>query len=265
MSVNSFKKEIWETALIEEFDIVSLAQAVTTAPSSVEGSTAHFNEVGDVTVSEYAGSVSWEDIATAGIDLVYDKHPMFAVKVKDVDKVQLAGDALSASARKSAIAIKKQIDTDVFVEMAKATKNVIGSASAKKQITTCDEAYDYIVDLNTLLDENDVPDYDRYVIASPAFVNLLAKDKRVIDNTKALENGVTGIRINGSVVCKSNEVPANTVLAVYKGATGFGKQIEELEAMRLQDDFADGLRGLTQYGTVKLRDKAIAKLLYEIA
>ena len=265
MSVNSFKKEVWESALITEFEGISLVSAVTTAPTSVEGKTAHFNVLGEVAVNDYEGTVDWAELDTTNIDLVYDNNKYFACKLKDVDKAQLAGDVMSGATRSAVYKIQKGIDTTVFAEMAKSTKNVIGSASTKKQITTCDEAYDYIVDLGTLLDKNDVPANDRFVIASPEFVNLLAKDKRVIDNAVVLPNGIVqGMDINGMSIAKSNNVPANTVLAIYKGSTGFGKQIDEMEAMRLQDDFADGVRGLVVYGTVNLRENAIAKLVYEI-
>ena len=267
MSLEAFKKEVWEPALLTEFEGVLLTEAVTTSPSTVEGKTAHFSVLSDVTVSDYVigSEINFEDSGAVGIDLNYDKMKSYSFKVDKVENAQLAGDILLTGTKDAVYKMKKQIDKDVFTEMAKNTKNVIGTAGAKKQITSCDEAYDYIVDLNTMLDENDIPEYDRFIIASPSFVNLLAKDKRVIDNTEALENGVTGIRINGSVVCKSNNVPKNTVLAVHKSAVGFGKLLSHFKSGECEKTFADYVAGLTVYGAVILRDNAIAKLLYEIA
>ena len=67
------------------------------------------------------------------------------------------------------------------------------------------------------------------------------------------------------IVCKSNNVPANTVIALTKEATGFGKEIEKTEALRLESAFADGVRGLFVYGTKTLRDNGIVTLTYKLA
>lgn len=267
MSVDSFKKEIWETALIEEYDRLSLVEAITTSPTSVEGKTAHFNVAGDITVSDYEGTVNWEDLDTEPIDLTYDKKKYFAFTLDDVDKAQLSADVMQPSLRTGANKIKKGVDVDVFNEIVANTTLKIGnSTTGKKTISTPEEAYDYIVDLGTKLDENDVPEDGRYIIGRPDFVNLLAKDKRVIDNAQVLPNGIVqGMEVNGMQVAKSNNVPAGIVIATNKLATGFGKQIEEVEAMRLQNSFKDGMRGLTVYGAKTLRPKSSAILYYTIA
>lgn len=267
MSVNSFKKEMWETALLTEFEGVSLVEAVTTAPSSIEGKTAHFNVLSDIAVKDYEGTVSWDELTTTDLSLNFDKKKYFAFSLEDVDKAQLAGEIMQPATKSASAKIKEDIDTKVFADMATNAKgtNAIGSSTAKKAIESAEDAYNYVVDLGTKLDENNVPAEGRFVIASPAFVNILAKDKRVIDNAPVLANGIVqGMLINGMQICKSNNVPANTVLAVSKLAQGFGKQIDEVEAMRLQNAFADGVRGLVVYGLKTLRDNSIAKLVYEI-
>ena len=70
--------------------------------------------------------------------------------------------------------------------------------------------------------------------------------------------------INGMQVMCSEELPANVILASHKSAIGSAKQIEEMEAMRLQTKFADGIRGLCVYGHKVLRDDASAALYYEV-
>ena len=188
----------------------------------------------------------------------------------DVDKVQAAGEVLSVLVQEKARDIKETIDTDVLAEMAKvpttSNKQLIGTSSAKKSITTCDEAYDYIVDLGTILSKNKCPVAGRYVIASAEYINLMAKDKRFVDNFNVLPNGIVqGATINGMTIIQCEEVPANTVLAVHKSAFAFGKQLDKTEALRLEGSFSDAVRGLINYGRVALRSKGIAGLLYEIA
>ncbi len=67
---------------------------------------------------------------------------------------------------------------------------------------------------------------------------LLSKDTRASrQNPKVLENGVVeGQTINGmmQVMC-SEELPANVIIANHKSAIGAAKQINEVEAMRLQN------------------------------
>lgn len=268
MAVTTFKPSIWESAIMEDFATISLVEAVTTAPTSVEGKEAIFNVLGDIAIKDYTGEVNFDELTTTSVTLIYDQKKYFAVKVDDVDKIQAKGELMQPAVRKASQAIKKAIDTLVFAEMAKGAKagNKIGSSSAQKNVATPEDAYNYVVDMGTKLDENDVPEGQRFVIARPEFINLLAKDKRVIDNAQVLDNGIVqGMDVNGMVVCKSNNVPANTVLALTKEATGFGKEIEKTEALRLESAFADGVRGLFVYGTKTLRDNGIVTLTYKLA
>ena len=266
MSVESFKRELWESAIIEQFKETSVADLVTKKPSSVEGSKAIFNTASLTNgLQKYTGKISWEEINTTSIELIFDQQYYYAFARKDIDKVQLAGDVMLPICRQQAEAVKATIDSAIFAEAVTGAKsgNVIGSKTTKKDITTCDEAYDYIVDLGTKLDENNVPNVGRYIIAPPAFVNLLAKDKRIIDNAPILANGVVvGMEVNGMQIIKTTNCPANTVIAMSNIAVGYGKQFEECEALRLQEDFQDAVRGLVVYGVKTLQPEGVPVLNY---
>lgn len=269
MAVTTFKKALWESAIIESYKGISVAEIITKKPSSVEGSKAIFNTAGLTNgLQDYTGTVNWEDVNTASIELIYNKSKYFAFAVDDVDKVQLAGDVMLPVASDQAYLIKDNIDVAVFIEAvagAKAT-NVIGSVATKKSITTPADAYNYIVDLGTKLDNNKVPVVGRFVVAQPEFVNLLAKDTRVLDNTVILPTGVVqGMEVNGMQIIKTANCPSNQVIALHNSAVGYGKQIDEVEAMRLQNAFKDGIRGLVQYGVKTLQAEGIAVLNYTIA
>ena len=268
MVVPSFKRDLWVSAILEEYRGLTIADLITKKPDEVNGAKAIFNTVALTNgLQDYAGTVTFETANTTAINLVFDKAKYFAYQVGDLDKVQAAGDLLQPLANKMAYQVKKDIDTSVLAEAVTGvlSANTIGSKSTKKAIATADEAYEYIVDLGTKLDGKDVPEVGRYVIAAPEFVNMLAKDKRVVDNAPVLANGVVqGMEINGMQVIKSNLVPANTVIALHNEAVGYGKQLDEIEAMRLQSAFADGVRGLVSYGVKTLRPEGIAVLHYSI-
>lgn len=269
MSIASYKQSLWETAIVESYKGISVADLITKKPSRVDATKAVFNTASLTNgLQDYTGTVTFEGANTAAIDLVFNKSKYFAFSVDDIDKAQAAGDVMLPLANDMAYKIKSAVDAAVLTEAVAGAKaaNVIGTVAAKESITTASEAYDFIVDLGTKLDNNDVPEIGRFVVARAEFVNLLAKDVRVMDNSQILATGVVqGMEVNGMQVIKSNNVPANTVVALHSSAVGYGKQIDKLEALRLEATFADGLKGLVNYGVKTLQPEGIAVLNYEIA
>ena len=208
--------------------------------------------------------MDWDDIDTTPVEMAFDKKKYFAFALDDVDKVQLKADLLSATTKEHAAVLAETYDKDFFAALLAGTKLLIGSSSAKKKVTAA-SAYDYIVDLGTMLSKKKVPKVNRFVTVNADYLGLLSKDKRFTANPKVLENGVVeGQTINGMQVMCSEELPANVIIANHKSAIGAAKQINEVEAMRLQNKFADGIRGLCVYGDKVLRDDASAALYFEV-
>lgn len=264
MSVESFKPTLWEGALIANFHSLSIADVLATPPSDIKGNKVTFNRVAAGTLKDYAGTVEWADINTTPVDMVFDKKKYFAFALDDVDKVQTKGDVMAATTKEHSAVLSEAYDKDFFAALLAGTTMKIGSSSAKKKVTPVN-AYDFIVDLGTMLSKKKVPKVNRFVTVNADYLGLLSKDKRFTDNPKVLENGIVeGQVINGMQVMCSEELPANVILASHKSAIGAAKQIEEMEAMRLQDKFADGIRGLCVYGHKVLREDASAALYYEV-
>lgn len=264
MSVESFKPTLWEGALIANFHSLSIADVLATPPSDIKGNKVTFNRVAAGTLKDYTGTVEWADINTTPVDMVFDKKKYFAFALDDVDKVQTKGDVMAATTKEHSAVLSEAYDKDFFAALLTGTTMKIGSSSAKKKVTPVN-AYDFIVDLGTMLSKKKVPKVNRFVTVNADYLGLLSKDKRFTDNPKVLENGIVeGQVINGMQVMCSEELPANVILASHKSAIGAAKQIEEMEAMRLQDKFADGIRGLCVYGHKVLREDASAALYYEV-
>lgn len=264
MSVESFKPTLWEGALIANFHSLSIADVLATPPSDIKGNKVTFNRVAAGTLKDYTGTVEWADINTTPVDMVFDKKKYFAFALDDVDKVQTKGDVMAATTKEHSSVLSETYDKDFFAALLAGTTMKIGSSSAKKKVTPVN-AYDFIVDLGTMLSKKKVPKVNRFVTVNADYLGLLSKDKRFTDNPKVLENGIVeGQVINGMQVMCSEELPANVILASHKSAIGAAKQIEEMEAMRLQNKFADGIRGLCVYGHKVLRDDASVALYYEV-
>ena len=265
MSIATYKKELWEQAIIEEYANISIADMITAQPSDMNGTCAIFNR-SNITngLQDYDGSdIDFEEINTVETKIFFNVAKYFAFQMKDLDKVQAVngGALMLKTSRDMAQAVKDCIDKAVFEEaVAGAAHNIENAALAVEDV------YNEIVALGTELDEANVPAAGRYVIARPEFVNMLALDKRVVDNAQVLPNGVVqGMQINGMQVIKSNLVPAGKVIALNNEAVGYGKQLDELEAIRLEKNFADAIKGLVNFGVKTLRPEAIAVLSYTLA
>lgn len=264
MSVDNFKPTLWEGALIANFHSVSIADVLATRPTEIKGNKVIFNRIAGGTLKDYEGQVDWEDINTTPVEMLFDKKKYFAFALDDVDKVQLRSEVMTATTKEHAAVLAETYDKDFFAALEAGTKIKIGSAGTKKKVTPA-SAYDYLVDMGTELSKKKVPKTNRFVTVNAEYLGLLSKDKRFTANPKVLENGVVeGQTINGMQVMCSEELPKNVVLANHKSAIGAAKQLEEMEAMRLQSKFADGIRGLCVYGDKVLREDASVVLYYEI-
>ena len=258
MAIENFKPTLWEGALIANFHENSIIEGMTTKPSDVKGNKIIFNRVGAGKLKDYTGTIAWDEISTSPIEMTFTQKKYFAFAVDDVDKVQLKADVMKATTAEHGAVIAETIDSYVL------GKAITGAGVKLKSVElTNKNAYDTIVDLGTALSKNKVPKSDRYVIVNSEVLGLLSKDTRFTANPDILANGVvSNAKINGMNVISSEEIGAKNIICIHKSAMGFAKQIDEVEAMRLQTSFSDGIRGLTVYDCVVLRKEAIATIPY---
>jgi hypothetical protein len=270
MAVTTFIPQVWEAKLLNNFHNASIADVITTPPTEIKGNTIVFNKVGSVAVKDYAGSVVWDDLTTTDVNLNMDQEKYFAFKVSDVDKVQSAGDLVDSHTEEAAAEMQETVDSYVLGLYTGAhADNVIGTDAAPIALDKTN-VYDHIVDLGTKLNQKKVPKAGRFVVINSAVLGLLSKDARFTAQPVVLENGIVeGQKINGMQVVVSEEVANVTgkykIVALHKSAIGYGKQIDQTEAMRLEGAFADGVRGLMVYGSTVLRPEALAVLTATVA
>jgi hypothetical protein len=267
MAVDNFKSTIWEARLLANFHSVSIADAITTKPIKVEGTKVIFNRVGAGNIKDYTGTIAWDEVTTTPVELNMTQKKYFAFSVDDVDAAQLVADVVDNTTKEQADTLAEVIDAYVLSKAASGVlaANKIGLVGTPETIVGVTEAYNYIVDLGTKLGKKKVPTSDRFVVINNDYLNLLQKDDRFTRNPEVLANGiVNNAKINGMTIVVSEEVGDGKVVALHKSAIGYGKQIDEVEAMRLQTAFADGVRGLCVYDAEALRPEAIAVLYYTI-
>lgn len=261
----AFLKTVWESKLLKNYHNTSVANVITTPPTEVTGKTITFGNVGAVSVNEYTGTVNWETTTPSTIDLTMDQQKYFALQFEDIEKVQSAGELIDPHAKEASAQMNEAADSYVLgLYTGVHEDNVIGDDTNPKALDKTN-VYDYIVDLGTKLNKKKVPKSDRFVIINSDVLGLLSKDDRFTKQPQILDNGVVeGQKINGMQVVVSEEVAEVSgkykILALHKGAVGYGKQINKLESMRLESAFADGVRGLMVYGASVLKPEGVACL-----
>lgn len=257
MSVTNFIPVLWESRLLAKFHERSITDLITTAPTKVEGNKIIFNHVSDVSINPYTGTVNFEDLTTSKVELPLNHKNYWAFKVDDVDAVQSAGELIDPHVQEAGYGLQEATDKYVLDEALK-TENTVTKNELK--------AYDIIVKCNTLLNKKKVPKADRFAVINAEVLEELNLDARFTANYTILENGIIeGGDINGTKLIFSEELNEGNyaIVALHKSAIGYGKQLEETEAMRLQNSFADGVRGLQVDGVKTLRPDAIVKCVAE--
>lgn len=274
MAISNFIPEIWSAELLVtlEKSLVYAAPGVVNRDYEGEiadaGDTVHITGLADPTVGTYTPhtDITIEDVDDNTLALAIDQSKYFAFEVDDVEQRQARGPLLDKQAKRAAYKLRDVADQFVAGLMLAgvAAANKVAQAAYTK--TT---AYEALVDLSVILDQNDVPEENRWVIVTPAFHGLLRKDDRFVaagdaQGAATRANGVVG-EAAGFTVRKSNNAPTTTgtgkaIMAGYDGATSYAEQINKTEAVRMEKRFADLVKGLHLYGGKVIRPTALAML-----
>jgi len=239
------------------------------------GDSVKINAIGSITVGSYTKNSDIndpEDITGAGTTLLIDQANYFNFQVDDIDRVQARPDVMSEAMREAGYALKDELDGDLAALWSQVSAdNFIGTnGSPKTDMGTAGYPLNYLLQLATILDQNNVPTDGRWVIIPPWFKELLLKgDTRILNPgtpqaEMRLANGNIG-RIAGFDVLVSNNV-VNTsddnykIMAGHPMAWTLAEQIVKVEAYRMEKRFADAIKGLHVYGCKVIRPSAMAVL-----
>jgi hypothetical protein len=280
MSINNFIPELWSAELLQSFLKENKFSSPLVCNRDYEGdiveqgSTVHITSVGRPTITAYTrgGTLTYEDIVDAGRTLEIDHCYEFSFKVDDLDKRQSVngGKLMSEASREAGAGLAENADTFVqtILESDVAAANKIGATS----ITTSALAVARMVAHKKLLDDNNVPLEGRYTIVPSWFMSLLVLDTSftaydAITGGQWLRNGVMGRCLGFEIIQANYALSTGDDWYVYSGhpsAVTFADQINDIEAVRLQTTFGDGLRGLHLYGGKVTRPGAICMTLCSI-
>lgn len=307
-----FIPAVWSAKLNAKFYAASVYGEIANTDWQGEvssmGDKVYINTAPTLTVSNYvAGQNLTYQVPTPDMqELLIDKGKYFAFQINDVLEYQSKPnlmDMFSAdAAEQMRIAIDSTVIYNTFSLAAAANKGATAGAKSASYNLGTDAApvtltaanvVQKVLELASTLDEQNVPESDRWLVIDPAtrallFQSELAKAYSTGDATSPVRNGKIGT-IDRFTVYVSNQLPkANAgtatpwlsgdgtensvtstgtvarrraIIAGHKSALTFASQITKMETVRNQNDFGDFIRSLNVYGYKVVKPESMALLV----
>ena len=270
-----------------------------------QGDTIRIRLAPTITISDYTvgPNLSYEVPTPIYQDMQVNKGKYFGVQVNDVLSYQADMNLMNMFTEDAAKQLKIQIENEVFfnsfVTEGPAAANIGATAGAISaaynlgtDVTPIDQAtpenvLKAILRMSTVLDEQNVPEDNRWLIISPFDRQLLMQssiaqayftgDQSSVIRTgkigmldrfsvyvsnllprgaagKALVSGLTDTSTGGAV---ASAKARRTMIAGTKAATSFAMTVNKTEPLRNQTDFGDIVRGLAVYGRKVVKPQAL--------
>lgn len=256
----NFLPEVWSKKLQAKFYAASVIPAIANHDWEGEikdkGSKVQIRVrptiiIGDYSVNE---DITYQDLTDDKIEFPIDKAKYYAFKVDDIDQAQsdirIINETTQDASEQMKIAIDTQALGTVYADA--------GTAHTSQQVTKTN-VLDWIVDLGTDLDDNNIPETGRWLVLPPWICAMIKKSdlkdaSLAGDGTSILRNGRLGM-IDRFMIYSSNLLSgASTVgspihpMAGTNAGISFASQYVKTETLRLQSTFGDAIRGLNVYG-----------------
>lgn len=260
-----------------------------------------------ITVANYTagGGLTYQAPTPDTQELLIDKGKYFAFQVNDVLAYQSQPDLIDTFSADAAEQMRVAIDSNcwynTFSAAAAANKGATaGAKSASYDLgtdlvpiaLTKDNVLEKVLQMASVLDEQNVPESDRWLVIDPytrslLFQSELAKAYSTGDGTSIVRNGKIGT-VDRFTVYVSNHLPRavagtdtpwlsgdgsensvtstsdlkrRVIIAGHKSALTFASQITKMETVRNTADFGDYIRSLNVYGFKAVKPEAMTVLV----
>ena len=256
------------------------------------------NNIPTISINAYTigQSLTYEVPTPETIELQIDKGFYFGVNVSDVLEYQSQPNLMDMFTTDAANQMKIKVDTDCFLGTFSdaAAANIgatAGALSGQYNMGTDAAPLDYaaasnapqilntIVAMGNILDEQNVPESDRWLVLTPYERQLLMQSPLAQayvtgDSQSILRNGKIG-RIDRFDIYVSNLLPKaaadknylgatdtgkikrHVMIAGHKSAMTFASQINKVESLPNPNDFGTLVRGLMIYGRKVVKSQAL--------
>ena len=283
---SNFIPELWSETMVAKFYPATYLSEIANTDYEGEirqqGDKVHINLVPDITINDHqlGQALSYEVPTSTGVDLSIDFAKNFAFKCDSIDKFQshlpLLEKFAEDAAKKMKIAVHKSVVQSVYADAAAVNQGAtagkisgafnLGTIAAPVALTKAN-ILDFLVDLGTVLDEQDVPEEERWLLLPSKAVGMLKKsdlkDASITgDGQSTLRNGRIGM-IDRFTIYRDNNLAISAggkfhLICGHKAGLTFAAQMTEMDTLKHPDYFGDFVRGLNVYGFEVLNNTAIA-------
>ena len=283
-STSKFIPAIWSTKLVVKFYAATVFGEIANTDYEGEiqqhGDEVIIRTVPDITINNYVkgAGLTYENPESANVTLTIDQGKYFAFNCFDIDKIQSDVDLMNTRSNDASEQMAIATDTDILAAIpsdahasnAGKTAGVIsGDINLGSETTplalTKRNILEVLVDYGTVLDEQNVPESNRWVVLPPAVCGLIKKSdlkdaSLAGDDTSIARNGRLGM-IDRFTIYRSNNVNKSgshyDLLFGHKTALTFASQATNMEDIPNPDDFGRLVRGLNVYGYEVIKPEAL--------
>ena len=310
----NFAPEIFSQKVLKFFRRASVVEDITNTDYAGEienfGDTVRIIKEPVVTVSSYTrGSVvNAQDLADDQITMVVDNANAFAFKIDDIEERHSHVNFEALATSSGAFALKRKYDANVLQAISDGaglagaddaslsgglttTNSALGTASAPINVETDDAGINLMLLMARTLDDQSVPEENRWFVAPPIFYekmfqagNKIAEVQVTGDASSPLRNGLAipgtlaGFRCYKSTALNSTagtdqvtltgvatDASENIILAGHMSSTSTASHIAKTEVVRSTESFSDVIRGLHVFGRKVLRPEAVVRGIIDFA
>lgn len=290
-----FIPEVWSGKLLVKFYPATVFGSISNTDYEGEisgmGDKVHIRTTPSITIRDYeiGATLTTEKPQSTPTELLIDKGKYFSFKCDDIDKYQADIDLLNDWSTDASEQMKISVDTSILLDIYNdsAADNQGGTAGAvsgdidlgvaltPRSLAKTD-VMDAIVDLGTVLDEQNIPETGRWLVIPAKLAGLIKKSdlkdaSLAGDGTSIFRNGRIGM-VDRFEVYISNNLPKDVgtgtnyvAIAGHPSALTFASQMTNMETLRAETTFGNIVRGLNVYGYKVLKPEAMATLIFDYA
>lgn len=300
-----FIPDVWSGKMQVKFYLATCLSEVTNNDWEGEikdvGDAVIIRSIATIAISNYTkGQVLTSQVPTSTpITLNINSGKYFQVVLDDVDATQSDLKLMNSFTDDAGEQMKIVVEADVFANVpaqaAAANKGLTAGAQSasinlgvtgtpafvgKASAGTATGAtavngkavVDHVVDMGTVMDEQNIPEQGRWLVIPPMIANRIKKSdlKQVNftgDDVSPIRNGKLGM-IDRFTLYVSNNLPKSgaelTCLAGTRDAISFASQLTKVETLRSTATFGDIVRGLNVYGYLVTKPEALVTTILSV-
>jgi len=252
--------------------------------------------------------VNTQNLADDQITLTVDQANAFAFKIDDIEERHSHVNFEALATSSGAFSLKRKYDANVLQALSDGagiagaddaslsgglttTNTALGTASSPINVETDDAGINLMLLMARVLDDQSVPEENRWFVAPPIFYekmfqagNKIAEVQVTGDASSNLRNGLaTPGTLAGFTCYKSTalnstsgtdqvtmtglatDASENVILAGHISAAATASHIAKTEVVRSTESFSDVVRGLHVFGRKILRPEALVRGVIDFA